>query len=85
MGNPSQMTLYEIKMAANIPYSEIAARTGMKRSNVCRALKTPWRTRLETFLRIARAINADEDAAREEWRESNITHQSKRIARASEA
>ncbi len=79
------MTLYHMKMAIPIPYSEIAARTGMKRSNVCRSLKTPWRTRLETFLRIAQAMGADEDAAREEWRKSKTAHQSEQIARASEA
>ncbi len=79
------MTLYDLKMTAKIPYSEIAARTGMKRSNVCRALKTPWRTRLETILRIARALDVNEDAARKEWRKSKISHQSERIARASEA
>ncbi len=79
------MTLYHFKMANKIPYSEIAARTGMKRSNVCRSLKTPWRTRLETFLQIARAMDVNEDAAREEWRKSKTTHQSERIARASEA
>ncbi len=79
------MTLYDLKVSMQIPYSEIAARTGMKRSNVCRALKTPWRTRLETFLRIARAMDVNEDAAREEWRKSKTAHQSEQIARASEA
>ena len=72
-------------MTAKIPYSEIAARTGMKRSNICRALRTPWRTRLETFLRIAKAMNVTEEEARQEWRQSKTSHQSERIARASEA
>ncbi len=79
------MTLYDLKMSMQIPYSEIAARTGMKRSNVCRSLKTPWRTRLETFLQIARAMDVNEDAAREEWRKAKTAHQSEQIARASEA
>ena len=80
-----EVTLYEIKMATNIPYSRIAALTGMKRSNVCRAIRTPWRTRLKTFLKIARAMNVDEDAARSEWRDAKIKRNLDRIERASEA
>ena len=79
------MTLYDLKMSMQIPYSEIAARTGMKRSNVCRAIKTPWRTRLETFLRIARAMGVDDDAARSEWRDAKIKQTLDRIERAAEA
>jgi len=79
------MTLHNLKMSRKIPYSEIAARIGMKRSNVCRAIKTPWRTRLETFLKIAWAMGVKEDVAREEWRKSKVAHESERIARASEA
>ncbi len=79
------MTLYHFKTASHMPYSEIAARTGMKRSNVCRAIKTPWRTRLETFLRIARAMGVDDDAARSEWRDAKIKRSLDRIERDAEA
>lgn len=79
------MTLHEIKTQTGVTYRELATVTGMKRSNVCRAIVTPWRTRLQTFLIISRAMNVDDDAARGEWHDSKVRHELERIERASEA
>ena len=55
-----------------ISYAAIAEQVGMERSGVYRAVKYPWRTKLETYLTIAETIGYPVDEATKEWKHINI-------------
>lgn len=53
-------------------YAAIAEQVGMERSGVYYALVSPWRTSLETYLKLAKALDYPLDDAKAEWRESKL-------------
>lgn len=53
-------------------YAKIGEKVGMERSGVYRSLTFPWRTSIETYLKLAKVIGYNQDEAIKEWKGSNL-------------
>lgn len=61
-------TIRDYRNDSNMTYAEIAEKAGIGTDAAFRAINSPWRTRLETVLLVAKALEIPADIAENIWR-----------------
>jgi len=69
------MKLSELKKSRNISYTKIGKALNMERSTVFRIVNSPWRTCLESYLKVSKFFGLSEMEARQEWLDSKTEFQ----------
>lgn len=74
--------LEQAKQDSGLLYREIAIKTGIAVSNLCRSIKRdPARIRLSKFVSIALALGKDKNWAVDVWRKAKIADETRRISK----
>jgi hypothetical protein len=61
-------TFEDYKLQANMSYARLAKLAGLGTDAAFRAVRYPWRTRIETIMKIAEVLNIPRDEATELWK-----------------
>jgi len=61
-------TFEDYKLQENMSYAKLAEQAGLGTDAAFRAIKYPWRTRIETIMKIAEVLNIPEDEAMQLWK-----------------
>jgi len=69
------MKLSELKKSRNMSYTKIGKALNMERSTIFRIVNSPWRTCLESFLKVASFFELPEHEAKKEWLKSKTEFQ----------
>ncbi len=64
--------LLDQKNKSGLSYADIAKKMDMERTGVYQAINNPWRTTLDTYLRLAEILNYPPGSATGEWRKDNL-------------